>query len=286
MGKDTKIEWATSTWNPFIGCSKVSPACDNCYAERWAKRCGRDFSKVVRASSPNFNAPKTWKEPERIFVCSLSDFFHQDILRADRHAAIKVMRDAPHHTYILLTKRPENIKPMLAGTAWGDRLPDNVWVGVTAENQKQADRRIPLLLRVPAKVRFVSCEPLLGPVELSSIQVEPNYFWNALDKVEAADGAAEGDCDGFINWVICGGESGGQARPMHPAWARSLRDQCAASGVPFMFKQWGEFSPYYLAVDVGKRKTVVKEFETGVSRVGKHLAGRLLDGVEHNGVPA
>lgn len=236
MAKETKIEWADATWNPFIGCTKVSPACDNCYAERWAKRCGRDFSKVVRAAGGTFRAPLTWKEPKRIFVCSLSDFFHADILRADRHAAIKVMRDAPQHTYMLLTKRPENIHPHLAGTAWADKLPDNIWLGVTAENQEQADRRIPLLLQVPARVRFVSCEPLLGPIKINFPPMG-EYFqfkvsYPLMDIKEQR-----------LHWIICGGEFGSHARPMHPEWARSLRDQCAAAGVPFFFKQWGEWVP-------------------------------------------
>jgi protein gp37 len=166
MGEITKIAWADSTWNCFIGCSKVSPACDNCYAEQWAARAGRDFTKVVRASTETFHAPQRWKEPKRIFVCSLSDFFHPDILRADRHDAIRVMRHAPQHTYLLLTKRPENVKPMLLGTAWGESLPNNVWLGVTVENQEQADQRIPLLLGAAATTRFISCEPLLGAVDI------------------------------------------------------------------------------------------------------------------------
>lgn len=311
MALGTKIQWATATWNPFIGCSKVSPACDNCYAETWAKRCVRDFSKVVRAASETFKAPLKWKEPQRIFVCSLSDFFHPDIFRGDRHAAIHIMRDAPQHTYMLLTKRPENIKPMLLGTAWGEALPDNVWVGVTAENQEQADRRIPLLLRVPARVRFVSCEPLVGSVDLK--QYLPAYMqcggcgYRTNESVGNCKGycfdATGKSCDAVpcpkcgkvhywcgsmasLNWVIAGGESGPHARPMYPAWVRALRDQCAAAGVSFMFKQWGEFSPYYKTVDTEKHVTVIREYAHGVGRVGKAEAGRLLDGKEHNGVPA
>lgn len=314
MAKTTKIQWADATWNPFIGCSKVSPACDNCYAEGWAKRCGRDFSKVVRAATGTFHAPLTWKEPKRIFVCSLSDFFHADILRADRHNAIKVMRDAPQHTYMLLTKRPENIKPMLAGTAWAEALPPNVWVGVTAENQEQADKRIPLLLKVPAHVRFVSCEPLLGEI---------NFRWKGYAHLATGETYREylertqciDEYEGLrkLNWVICGGESGGQARPMHPEWAKTLRFQCAETGVPFMFKQWGEWSPegdinhprQVVVTDDGKvyepkdlayphgartgeaiRANYPHHMPLCMKRVGKAAAGRLLDGVEFNGVPA
>jgi protein gp37 len=238
MAIETKIEWADATWNPFIGCSKVSPACDNCYAERWAVRTGRDFKSVKRSASPTFHGPLHWKTPKKIFVCSLSDFFHEEIMRADRHAAIKIMRDASQHTYMILTKRPQNIAPMLAGTTWAEKVPDNVWLGVTAENQEQYDKRAPELFKAPARVKFLSCEPLLGDIKIDT---------NNLD------------------WVICGGESGPHARPMNPTWARDLRDQCAARNTPFMFKQWGEWR--------------------GEIKMGKKLAGKLLDGVEHNRAP-
>lgn len=299
MAKTTKIQWADATWNPFIGCTKVSPACDNCYAEGWAKRCGRDFSKVVRAATGTFHAPLTWKEPKRIFVCSLSDFFHADILRADRHDAIRTMRHAPQHTYLLLTKRPENIKPMLAGTSWALGLPDNVWLGVTVENQEQANKRIPLLLQVPARVLFVSCEPLLGPVDLTwwmGGQVCRVHLRSEFETCMSSIHRAE-DFGSGLDWVIAGGESGPHARPMHPSWPRALRDQCAASVVPFMFKQWGEYAPpdqcepglefleYAQSVGPvqGAGGTVI---DYSPARYGKANTGRLLDGVEHNGVPA
>ena len=277
MAKTTKIQWADATWNPFIGCTKVSPACDNCYAEAWARRCGRKFSKVVRSAGPTFRAPLAWKEPKRIFVCSLSDFFHNDILRADRHDAIHVMRTAPQHTYMLLTKRPENIKAQLAGTVWAAGLPDNVWLGVTVENQEQADKRIPILLESQAKVRFISCEPLLGPVDILGYV---GATWGQLNTGK------------FLHWVIAGGESGFDARPMHPAWARSLRDQCAAAGIPFMFKQWGEYAPSpdgglpdYLPSSAGYYFEI-PPYLSKVGRFGKKQAGRRLDRREHNGVPA
>lgn len=279
MAKETNIAWCDSTWSPFIGCSKVSPACDNCWAETWAKRCGRDFSKVVRAATGTFHAPLKWKEPKRIFVCSLSDFFHPDILRADRHDAIHVMRHAPQHTYLLLTKRPENVKPMLLGTAWGESLPNNVWLGVTVENQEEADKRIPLLLGAAATTRFVSCEPLLSAVDLrGNIPAERALRWHH-------------PMIAGLNWVIAGGESGGQARPMHPEWVRSLRDQCAAAGVPFMMKQWGEFRPYEEGVDhvdQSGRCTVpsgdLSVYPALMKRVGKQAAGRMLDGKLHDAV--
>lgn len=283
MAKETNIAWADSTWNPFLGCSKVSEACANCYAETWSKRAGRDFSKVVRASTETFHAPLRWKQPAQIFVCSLSDFFHPDILRADRHDAIRVMRHAPQHTYLLLTKRPENVKPMLLGTAWGESLPNNVWLGVTVENQAQADKRIPLLLAAPATTRFVSCEPLLGHIDLTKCYAPcpPPPF-------------SEDFCNGCrpinkLDWVIVGGESGGQARPMHPAWARTLRDQCTVNKVPFMMKQWGEFKPYEEGVDHVDQQgwcTVpsgdLSVYPALMKRVGKAAAGRMLDGKLHD----
>jgi protein gp37 len=287
MAKETKIEWADATWNPFIGCSKVSPACDNCYAETWAKRCGRDFNKVVRAAAGTFYAPEKWKNPKRIFVCSLSDFFHPDILDEDRHAAMNVMCCAPHHTYMLLTKRPENIKSMLAGTSWAEALAPNVWIGVTVENQEQADKRIPLLLQVPAKVRFVSCEPLLGPITLTELHYKNMVAVNALNGL-AGFPRPWSPTNQKLNWVIAGGESGPHARPMHPAWARLLRDQCAAAGVPFLFKQWGKWcQPEQLPIETYMEinDAVGIGISSAPKGVGVKRAGRLLDGVEHNGRP-
>lgn len=279
MAKETNIAWADSTWSPFIGCSKVSPACDNCYAEGWAKRAGRDFSKVVRASTETFHSPLRWNKPARIFVCSLSDFFHPDILRIDRQDAIHVMRHAPQHTYLLLTKRPENVKQMLHGTAWGGGLPNNVWLGVTVENQEQADKRIPILLAAQASTRFISCEPLLGPVEL-------------MGKT-----CMDVPLIGGINWIIAGGESGAKARPMHPDWARSLRDQSCAAGVPFMFKQHGEWFPVTRNQESCEAHWSDPKWHTwpepapnldGESvvslRVGKIASGRTLDGKLHDAV--
>lgn len=269
MAKETKIEWATATWNPWIGCTKVSPACDNCYGERWAKRCGRDFSKVTRAADATFYAPLKWKEPQRIFVCSLSDFFHANVPMGWFQEAITVMKTCPEHTFMLLTKRPENIVNRLLASNLS--LPANIWLGVTVENQEQAYNRIPELLKMPAAVHFVSCEPLLGPVDLAPYLFDPSlgHFGCIIDPNQP--GGAKYYQPPGISWVICGGESGPHARPMHPDWARSLRDQCAATHVPFMFKQWGEWG--------------ISELTGGFIRLGKKKTGRLLDGVEHNGMP-
>ncbi len=215
MGKTTAIEWTDATWNPWIGCTKVSPACANCYAERDMKRYGRDFNKITRTSNKTFYSPQTWKEPKKVFVCSWSDFFHNDVPPEWRRDAMEVMERCPQHTFLLLTKRPENIVPF-AMRRWG-KIPDNVWIGTTIETQSMADKRIPELLKVNAAVRFVSIEPMLGPVN-----IDP-WLSHAL-----------------VNWVIVGGESGPHARGLHIDWVRSLRDQCANAHVPFMFKQWGE----------------------------------------------
>ena len=265
---NTKISWATASWNPFVGCSKVSPACDHCYAEQYVKRFRKGDFRVQRARGNSFRAPITWRRPERIFVCSLSDFFHEDILRADRHDAIRVMRDAPQHTYMLLTKRTQNIRPMLAGTAWGDGLPANVWLGVTAENQEMADLRIPALLRFPAPVHFVSCEPLLGPVDLRWYMGESVCLVHSRPQFETCqlDAHRAQEFGRGLDWVIAGGESGARARPMNAAWARALRDHCAASNVHFFFKQWGEYD------------------DAGV-KVGKTKSGRSLYGTVFNDIP-
>lgn len=296
MAEKTFIEWADATWNPWYGCTKVSPGCDNCYAQVWANRAGNIFSKVRRCAQSSFTAPIRWKQARRIFVCSLSDFFHPDVTRQDRADAIRVMTDAPRHTYMLLTKRPENIKRMLAGTAWENGLPDNVWLGVTAENQEQADKRIPLLLEIPAKVRFVSCEPLLGPVSLHKIVIpvlptpevvaSPGYQ-KLLQEHIALGGSPStmpcGKIEKKVDWVICGGESGPNARPMHPDWSRSLREQCAAEDVPFFFKQWGEWYPDRKGIYENVESAIFGD--TSVHRVGKKAAGCLLDGKEHKELP-
>ncbi len=210
MGRETKIDWTDHTWNPWQGCRKVSPGCVNCYMFMDKKRYGQDPLRVVRSKTV-FNAPRKWKEPARVFVCSWSDFFIAD---ADswRDEAWQIIRDNPHLTFQLLTKRPENIK---------DRLPDdwplqNVWLGVTAENQEMADTRLPILQEIQAPVRFVSVEPMLGPVTLSGYD---------------------------LDWIICGGESGPKARDMDPDWALSLKDESLENGVAFFMKQMARKKP-------------------------------------------
>lgn len=277
----TKIEWTNATWNPVIGCSKVSSGCQNCYAEKMAGRLSNIaatsyYIKVVKSEmqkdNPNFiekglpiwngkthlvksalTKPFHWKKPRMIFVCSMGDLFHESLAFADIFKVYEVIAQCRQHIFQVLTKRPER---MMKFFEWLgneikrvglDSIPSesknslhylkalpNLWLGVSAENQEQADKRIPILLKIPAAIRFVSCEPLLGPVQLFS--VNHAYIW--VNEIKTSD------CIG-LDWVIAGGESGPNARPMHPAWAISLRDQCKVTGTPFFFKQWGAYRPAY-----------------------------------------
>lgn len=210
MGDTTAIAWTDKTWNPWQGCHKVSAGCANCYMHREKKRYGQDPSTVVRSKPATFNAPLKWRDPALVFTCSWSDFFIEE---ADdwRDEAMEIVMSTGHLTYQILTKRPERLE-----TQWVI-APSNVWLGVTVEDQRAADERTAPLVAALGQHKFLSCEPLLGPVSL--------------------------DLAG-IGWVIVGGESGPGARPMHPEWARSIRDQCQAAGVPFFFKQWGEWAPF------------------------------------------
>jgi protein gp37 len=246
MGENSKIEWTDHTMNFWVGCTKVSAACDHCYAEAWAKRTGQsDLWRGARkrTTDANWRKPIRWNQVAiadgarpRVFTNSLADFFDNQIDESWRIDAWDVIRRTPVLTWLILTKRPQNIAKMLPPN-WGDGWP-NVWLGTTVENQEEADRRIPHLLAAPAKVRFLSCEPLLGEIDLTRVRHQlsgcPFMVSNAL---YAADSLNKGRPQTRIDWVIAGGESGPGARPMHPDWARSLRDQCAAAGVPFFFKQ-------------------------------------------------
>jgi protein gp37 len=265
MGKKSKISWTDATWNPWRGCRKVSAGCANCYMFRQQRRFGDDPTVVMR-SKTTFNDPLKWAEPQRIFVCSWSDFFIED---ADewRDEAWAIMRAAPQHTYMLLTKRLEPIAERLPDD-WGNGYP-NVWLGASVENQRVADERIPLLLQLPAAVRFLSCEPLLGAVDLneyikltadnSTDEHFEREHWGYDDwsggfmcRATTGDDSCYDPQEG-IHWVIAGGESGPGYRPMGMAWARSLRDQCQEGGVPFFFKQQAAYrseqAPYIVEED-------------------------------------
>lgn len=227
MADHSAIEWTEATWNPTTGCDRVSPGCDNCYALTLAKRLQAMGSTKYQAdgdprtSGPGFkltlhpealDLPRSWRQPRVVFVDSMSDLFHPDVPMDFIHKVFEVMAETPQHTYQILTKRSQRLLKLGKKLDW----PGNVWMGVSVENDKYRFR-INHLRDVPADIRFLSLEPLIGP----------------LPDLELAG----------IHWVIVGGESGPNARPMEPAWATDIRDQCVAAGVPFFFKQWGGRTP-------------------------------------------
>lgn len=284
--KNTRIEWAHHTLNWWWGCEKVSEACRYCYAEVMAKlfgrgRCvwGKGGLRWIRENAMrdarNLHATsKASGEIQRIFVNSMSDTFEDHPgLHAARANALAAMEAMPHASWLLLTKRPENVLRMVP-KHWLDAWPAHIWIGTTVENQQCADHRIPTLLGIPAKVRFLSCEPLLESLDLE------NHLWiKGFDRM----------WPNGIHWIICGGESGGHARPMHPDWARSLRDQCQAAGVPFHCKQWGEWievPAFEKNGDMLYQDVIGQDRGCVLRKVGKDTAGRLLDGREWNEVPA
>jgi protein gp37 len=219
--------------------------------------------------------PTTWKKPRRVFVNSMSDLFHENV--PDRFIAqvFDAMQMNPRHTFMVLTKRPERMAKLVKAMSGSDYpIAANVWLGVSVEDQRAADERIPLLLQTPASIRFLSCEPLLGPVAVARWFTEVEYN----DHIRGGSP---------LHWVIAGGESGPGARTMHPDWARSLRDQCQAAGVPFFFKQWGMWQPREgaPASPVGARHWHIFDDGQAMYRLPKHAAGRELDGRTWNEVP-
>lgn len=356
MAENSKIEWTDHTFNPWIGCTKVSPACANCYAMtlmearygrvKWGKgqprsrtaesnwrkplqwnrstvyrcqSCGQDYYTTLQydfgyqcncSSDPTICTPRR----PRVFCASLADWLDDEVPIEWLVDLLQLIHDTPNLDWLLLTKRPENwpgriaaankhvadsaerIMPRLNGflERWRQgTAPANVWIGTTVEDQTRADQRIPVLLQIPAKVRFLFCEPLLGPVNLGRIRLSSSFpiehnpltgFSYVQGKEEPWAVPTDERPAARIHWVICGGESGPHARPMHPDWARSLRDQCAAAGVPFLFKQWGEYCP---AEGRPEALEHVHRWPDGTAMVkpGKKKAGRLLDAVEHNGFP-
>jgi protein gp37 len=316
----TKIEWCEETWNPITGCTPISEGCQNCYAKRMANRlrgrCGypADEPFKVTLHKDRLEEPLRRKKPRRMFVGSMGDLFHEDVPDEFIARIWWVMGQCAGyldpsryrgHTFLILTKRPERMQKWLNGwndgetrrqwiesfgavydwmsgpKYWPDVFP-NVWLGVTAENQQRADERIPILLQIPAAARFVSVEPMLGPVDLLS----NDYLGGCincevyLDNPETCINCAQ---DRKIDWIICGGESGHGARPMHPDWVRSLRDQCQAAGVPFFFKQWGEWNPDNKGICRGIRTQKLEGVV--LYRIGKKAAGRSLDGEAWDEMP-
>lgn len=314
MSANTAIEWADHTFNPWTGCQPVSLGCDGCYAAAWAKRAGRDFA--TRKRTKTWGDPVRWNNQhqeffaahgrrQRVFCASLADVFDNQVDPQWRIDLLELIAACPNLDWLLLTKRIGNAESLLDealnvmshGVTWWRDMPwPNVWIGATVCNQDEADRDIPKLLATPAAVRFLSIEPMLGPVDL-------NYTRQRI-AAQRSQLARAINGEPWLDWVICGGESGPKARPMHPDWARSLRDQCAAAGVPFMFKQWGAWevasivnghfdcdmarnAAHWVDVDgsLHKPSSLGLTNAYAMVKVGKKAAGRLLDGIEHSGFP-
>lgn len=336
MVENTKIEWAHHTFNPWEGCTKVGPGCDHCYAERRNNRFhGGNWGPGAprrRTSPANWGKPHRWNRQAaelgkryRVFCASLADVFDNEVDPAWRADLFQLIRETPHLDWLLLTKRIGNVAGMLPAD-WGNGWP-NVWLGATVVNQNEADRDIPKLLATPATLRWLSMEPLLGPVNLgpwldrcprsqrSDQRWAHSWKFDGDDpyiichfcgeRRDAHSGAVVGRrCTdpAPLDWVIVGGESGPNARPMNPAWARYLRNQCAGSHVPFLFKQWGEWVPLRnvetqpLNVDrmgwwipegfAPHQVGAIHQGQPLMYRTGKARAGRLLDGQQHDGFPA
>lgn len=272
MGKNSRIEWTDHTFNPWWGCTKVSEACKNCYAEAWSKRVGQRIWGPQ--AERRFFGERHWLEPlrwnadadargkrRRVFCASMADVF-EDRRSLDiwRRRLCELIEATPQLDWLLLTKRPEHVESF---TPWGEIWPHNVWLGTTVENQEVADARLPYLSKIPAAVRFISAEPLRGPLAIQS--------WLRTT----------------IDWVITGGESGPKARPSSPSWFRELLHQCITAGVPFHFKQWGDWMPGAPPPPGAQSPRMVKQVDDGtvMLRVGKKAAGRLLDGAMWDGLP-
>lgn len=298
MADKTGIEWTDATWNPVRGCSKVSEGCRNCYAMWQARRMdheGGAYEGLTKMTDKGpvwtgrarevphlLDQPLRWTRPRKIFVNSMSDLFHDDVSDAFIASVFAIMFAAPRHVFQVLTKRPSRMRDVLSSRTWvddvahavaamtdgGDMLCDrvvfgqgvagNVWLGVSVENQETANERSRILRDTPGAVRWLSMEPLLGPVDLT-------------------------DTLGTIDWVVVGGESGHSARPMHPDWARGIRDQCVQAGVPFHFKQWGAWMQSSVGIDneFPSSPVVHVHGDKRTSRmrcIGKRNTGRQLDG--------
>ena len=301
MSEQTNIEWCDSTFNSWEGCTKVSPGCDHCYAEvrngrfHAGANWGPGAPRLIR-SDAYWREPLKWERDalhfihlhgrrRRVFCSSLADVFDNEAPTGQRERLWALIRATPNLNWLLLTKRIGNAARMLPED-WGDGY-DNVWLGSSIVNQEEANRDIPKLLSTPAKIRFLSMEPLLGPIELKPCWLRAHTL---CDECPSSLPGTPIDCpcaDPKIDQVIAGGESGPGARALLPDWPRSLRDQCAAAGVPFLFKQWGEWIPmmgHAEGIPVKGEKFIHRD-GTIMGYAGKKAAGRLLDGVTHDGYP-
>ena len=289
MAENSKIEWCDHTFNPWEGCTKVGPGCDHCYAEARNIRFTKDSSVGKnwgsgaprrRTSAVNWNNPIKWnKRAERegvryrVFCASLSDVFDNEVNPAWRADLFELIRKTPHLDWLLLTKRIGNVLDMVP-ESWTEAFPRNVWIGATMVNQDELDRDIVKLLAIPSHIHFISMEPLLGSMDLSSAFYKFGHI-------------------GFVDQIIVGGESGSGARPMYPDYVRSLRDQCRKFGIKFFFKQWGEWSPGHQApwlTDeyLSTRPVLLLDYagcRVATFKVGKKKAGRKLDGNTYSEFP-
>lgn len=287
----TKIEYLNFTWSPVTGCSPVSAGCEHCYARRmherglWTSEI-KPFSEVI-LHPYRLDEPLRRKKGARIGVAFMGDLFHEKVPDSFITSVFFTMSECPAHMFVVLSKRAQRMQQFLSAYRMASGFgPDgpwplpNVWLGVSVEDQPSADERIPLLLQTPAALRYVSYEPALGPVDFHFGRLHgtpgdegPTNLYTPKDR---------------ISWVICGGESGPGARPMNPDWARSLRDQCQASGVPYYFKQWGEWAGYGQATKAnGSDFSEAHRWDSGIVslRVGKKAAGCTLDGREWKEMP-
>jgi protein gp37 len=316
----TKIEWASKTWSPITGCTPISEGCKNCYARRMANRlrgrCGypKDDPFRVTFHPDRINKPLRLRKPTVIFVGSMGDLFHEDMHDEWIDEIISIIAATTRHCHLILTKRPERMleyfdeiynlptdsrRAEILFDTWravyGDacnNLPvfplRNLWLGVTGENQKAADERIPILLQIPAAMRFVSYEPALGPVDfrpwMISKKIKDGYREVRNRFPSSSSTPKHLQLRTSLDWIIAGGETGPGARPSHPDWFRSVRDQCVAAGVPFFFKSWGEWVPRELALKI-YGKDYDPENNVKTAKVGRKVAGRLLDGREWNETP-
>lgn len=320
----TTIEWTKrpgtigETWNPTTGCNKVDRGCKHCYAEimhrrlqaMGQKKYQQDFLAGPVCHDDLLEMPFTWKKPRTIFVDSMSDLFHEKVGYPFLYDVFQVMKDAPEHTFLILTKRPENAVAFwnwrkLRGDLW--TCPPNVWLGTSINDQESANKRIPILLTLDGCLRFLSYEPATGPAKLRRLVVkkdaldEDGKSWREVE-IDALGGRClerffEMGKQVHINtltldhprlhWVIMGGESGPKADPMHPQWVRHIRNECLASGTPFFFKQWGAWAPvnyhtgdFELKVKfaLGSNEFLFTDPPQNMKRVGKHAGGHELDG--------
>ena len=247
MGR-TKIEWTEKTWNPVTGCTKVSQGCKHCYAEVMHERFNMPGSfKNVTCHEDRLTIPIKWKKPSLIFVCSMADLFHESVPFEFIDEVFYVMAGCAQHTFQVLTKRPERMRQYFMHVAeMFDQISlefgplSNVWIGVSVEDQKAADERIPILLQVPAAVRWLSCEPLLGEV-------------NILKRLSG------------IDWIVVGGESGHGARRMDPDWVRQVHGQCVMTNTPFFFKQWGEYDEAELVAEIQGLARLIESYEEDIN---------------------